>query len=283
VQESLTYYPRNIIARVVFLWLFIILVYFFHCNTLLSQLHQPVFIYSGSDNSFWLVHLLYIPQFFLQHYWAALLFDITLTTSCLICIFLPTNKLFTYLTIIGIWLLHFCYSSAAGKQYAQIGYLITPTALLFFNPTKFAFSWQLVRYWVCFLYGSAGLYKIINGGFSHPLNMSNILQQMNAEWLYFNPTGFQSTSIFYLINHPFLSQLFFIVATLVDLSCIIGFFTKKYDQYLVGMLILFHLGNYFLLHISFIEQSLIFAPFFAWHKIATHIYTNYHNDRPITL
>ena len=76
-------------ARLVFSWLFLILVYFFINNSLLSQLQQPPLIYPGSDNSFWLVHILYIPQFLLHHYWAALLFDVLLTCSCIICIIVP--------------------------------------------------------------------------------------------------------------------------------------------------------------------------------------------------
>ena len=275
------YYPRNFIARIVFCWLFCILIYFFCTHTLLSQLQQPVFIHSGSDNTFWLLHYLRIPQFFLHNYWAALLFDITITTSCIICIVLPQNKACTYITILGIWLLHFCYSSAAGKHYAQIGYLLPPLALLIFNEKKFAISWQLIRYWICFLYCSAGIYKMVYGGFFYANNMSNILQQMNAEWLFFNPKGVQTSCIYFLINHPFWAQLFYQAAVLIEMAFFIGFFTKKYDKYLVSTLILFHVGNYFLLHISFIEQSLIFAPFFAWHAIAAYFYSNKNNDRPI--
>ena len=278
----LPYYPRTLIARVVFCWLFCILVYFFGTHTLLSQLQQPVFIYSGSDNTFWLLHYLRIPHFFLQHYWAALLFDIAITTSCIVCIILPQQKVCTYITVIGIWVLHFCYSSAAGKQYAQIGYLLPPIALLVFNQKKFALSWQLIRYWICFLYSSAGIYKMIYGGFFYVHNMSNILKQMNAEWLFFNSNTVQANCIYFLIHHPFCAQLFYQAAVCIETAFIIGFFTKKMDKYLVAILILFHIGNYFLLHISFIEQSLIFAPFFAWQTIAAYLNSNTNNDRPIT-
>jgi hypothetical protein len=258
-------------ARVVFAWLFLILVYFFANNSLLSQLQQPALIYPGSDNSFWLLHIFRIPQFLLQHYWLALAFDIVLTVSCIICIVVPEQKMFTWITVIGIWLLYVCFCSAAGKHYAQIGYLLAPVPFLALRQHRFDLLWQCLRYWVCFLYGSAGLYKIYYGGFGSGQDMSGILQVMNAEWLVYHADTVQASVIRYLMNNEGLSQWLFRLATVVDVLMLIGFFTRKFDKWLLAGLLLFHLANYFLLHISFIEQSLIFAPFLPWQRMAGYV------------
>ncbi len=257
-------------ARAVFSWLFIILVYFFFNNSLLSQMQQPPLIYPGSDNSFWLMHLLNIPQFFLQHYWAALLFDIVITCSCIICIIIPQQRLFTCITVAAVWILYIAFCSAVGKHYAQIGYLLTPIPFIALSEKKFDLLWNLLRYWVCFLYVSAGLYKIYYGGFGYGHNMSNILWRDNAEWFVFNKGGAGYGLYHYLVENPGIAQWFYRIATFFDLALLVGFFTKRYDKWLLVGLLFFHLGNFLLLHISFVEQSLIFAPFLPWRRWANY-------------
>ncbi len=278
MKEIFTPEQREVRARIVFAWLFLILVYFFLTHTLVSQLERPATIYPGSDNTFWLLHLLNVPQYFMNHPVSALLFDIVLTCGCIICFIVPGQRLFTWIVVILTWLLYVVYSSAAGKHYAQIGYLIPPIAFLARAPVRFTLLWKAVRYWVCFLYVSAGCYKIAYGGFSTPGNMQHILEQMNTEWFLFNRDGLQYQCIRFLIDHPSLSQILFMLATCCDLLLIIGFFTVRYDRLLLAGLLLFHCANYFLLHISFVEQSLIFAPFLPWRKIDQSIQTHLPHD-----
>jgi hypothetical protein len=265
-------------ARTVFAWLFIILVYFFFTNSLMSQLQQPVLIYPGSDNTFWLFHILNIPQFVMQHYWPALIFDVVLTCSCIVCIIIPQQRLFTWITLVGVWILYIAFCSAAGKHYAQIGYLLAPIPFIVIQPQKFDLLWNLFRYWVCFLYFSAGLYKIYYGGFGYPDNMSNILLQDNAEWFVFNTKGAYYQGVSYLIEHPVISQWFYRIATFFDLAMMIGFFSRRFDKWLLAGLLFFHIGNFFLLHISFVEQSLIFAAFLPWQKWAGSVQLNKTDD-----
>lgn len=264
-------------ARVIFAWTFVVLLYFFANHSLVSQMQQPELIYPGSDNSFWLLHIPGIPQFLLKHYAAGLLFDIGLTCSCLICVFVPQQKWFTWITVIGLWLLYVCYCSAAGKHYAQIGYLLAPIPFLALRPLKFDLLWEGFRYWVCFLYVSAGIYKIYYGGFGFGDNMSHLLWQGNADWFIFNHSGMQYDAIRYGIEHPGASQWLFRLATFADLALLIGFFTKRFDGWLLAGLLLFHAANFFLLHISFVEQSLIFAPFLPWRRWARY-FQNSHTD-----
>ena len=265
-------------ARAIFTWLFIILVYFFFNHSLLSQLQQPSLIYPGSDNTSWVLHILNIPQFLLDNYWAALAFDIVLTCSCIICIILPQQKLFTWITVIGVWILYVAYCSPAGKYYAQIGYLLAPVPFMALSNKKFDMLWDLLRYWVCFLYVSGGLYKIYYGGFGYDHNMSNILIQDNAEWFVFNREGGLYSIIDLLILSPDLAQWFYRIATLFDLALVIGFFTQRFDRWLLAGLLIFHIGNFFLLHISFVEQSLIFAPFLPWRRWALYFQINKTDD-----
>lgn len=283
IAISATYYPRQGMARVIFSWLFVVLVYFFWTDSLLSQLQQPVLISPSSDNSYWLLHILRIPQWLLRNRFAALIFDSVITCSCIICIFVPQQRVFTWITVACTWLLYICFCSAAGKHYAQIGYLLAPIPFLALDPKKFSLLWEALRYWVCFLYGCAGIYKLYYGGFAYPDQMVNIMQQMNAEWLIFNPEGLQRSIILYLTDHPATAQGLYRVAAVAELSLVIGFFTKKWDRWLLIGLILFHVGNLFLLHIPFVEQSLIFAPFLPWKQWAQNFHSTNGNDGPLPI
>jgi hypothetical protein len=271
-------YPRHFMARIIFAWLFLILAWFFVHHTLWSQWEQPVLKAPLSDNSFWLLHILGIPQWINTHYWAALGFDLLITISCLICVFVPAQRWFTAITVAGVWLLYIGYCTSAGKHYAQIGYLLPPMAFLALHPKKFDLSWTLVRYWICLLYGSAGVFKLYYGGFAGADNMSHILTEANAGWLQYAGGGMQEGMIRTLIEKPSLAQTLYRIATIVDLSLCIGLFTRRYDRWLLAALVGFHTANFLLLHISFLEQSLIFAPFLPWTRWATYVQTIKEND-----
>jgi hypothetical protein len=265
-------------ARCIFAWLTLILFYFFFTHSLVHQLVQPVLKYPGSDNTFWLVYATGIPSFFMQHKWAALLFDVALIASCILAVIFPQKKIFSLIATVGSWLLYIFYCSAAGKHYAQIGYLITPLAFVVLNEKKFDLLWNLVRYWVCFLYTFAGLSKLFYGGFAFEGTMSNILLQHQALGNVFLEDGWRHTLSHYLIENPGIAQLFYRLAAIFEAACIVGFFTKKFDKWLLLGLVSFHVGNFFLLNISFVEQSLIFAAFLPWKKWAVHFQYNLKND-----
>jgi hypothetical protein len=254
-------------AKFIFSWVLLILVYFFFTNSLLHQLQQPVLKYPGADNSFWAIMASGIYSFFIQQKWAAIFFDVLIVFSCGLTIIFPNKKIFAIVTALGLWLLYVFFCGTAGKQYAQIGYLIPPVAFVVLNPKKFDLSWNVVRYWVCFLYVCAGLSKLYYGGFGFDQNMSNIVMQDNAQSFVFIKEGWRYNLYHYFIEHNSIAQWLYRAAAVIEFACIIGFFTKKYDVWLLVSLIFFHVGNYFLLNISFVEQSLIFAPFLPWHKL----------------
>lgn len=229
---------------------------------------QPPLKYPGSDNTVWAVMASGIYQFFVQHKWAAILFDVVLIASCMLVIIFPQKKYLPIIPIVGGWLMYIFFCGTAGKQYAQIGFLITPVAFLAFAPPKFNLLWNAVRYWVCFLYVFAGVSKMLYGGFGFAENMSNIVMQDNAQSFVFLQKGFWFNIHSYFIEHPGVAQWLYQLAAIVEAACLIGFFTKKYDKWLLMALIIFHVGNLFLLNISFVEQSLIFAPFLPWHRWA---------------
>lgn len=269
---------RNFRMRIVFSWLFGILVYFWWTKSLPGQLSGAPLVFPESDNSFWLYLVSGVHDALLHHPTIGTAFDVLITTSCLICILVPEQRWFTWITVIGIWIIYLCFCTVAGKHYAQIGFLLMPVAFLASSPARFSLTWDMVRYWICILYGTAGLYKIYYGGFAASDNLSPILMQMNADWFYLHPTGAQASVLRFLIDHPTLAQSFYRLTVVIDLLAFVGLFTRKFDRWILVGLVAFHLANWGLNHISFVEQSLIFAPFLPWERWGKLIQHDLHHD-----
>jgi hypothetical protein len=248
-------------ARVIFGWLLVILLYMLFHHSLVHQWEQPVLIYPEADNTFWLLHLLNIPQSIMQSASASWIFDILLLMSILLFIIFPDKIIFSFLSVICLWLFHIMYSSANGHHYHHIGYLIIPLAFLF-RERKFILGWEMVRYWILFLFVCSALYKFYYGGFFQSDNMSLILRE---EYFPLDTTRSHITG--YLILHPGTAQWLYRAAAFLQLFCIVGFFTKRMDGLILISLLLFNIFNFYLLNFPFWENSLVIAPFVPWHRM----------------
>lgn len=66
---------RTRLTRWVFGWLFLVLLYQWSADLMISQLESPVLLRVDLDLTYWLVHLTGIGEFFRASYFAAFSFD----------------------------------------------------------------------------------------------------------------------------------------------------------------------------------------------------------------
>lgn len=260
-------YPRKFMARVVFGWLLLLLLQFFLQNSLMHQWQQPILIYPEADNVYWILHMLYIPQFIMQNAIAASCFDFVLIFSTILFFIFPEKVIFAWISVLCFWMLQICFGSSAGHHYGHVGFLLVPICFLAKNNSKFSLLWQLVRYWILFLFVCAGVYKFYYGGFFQISNMASILKANNNHDL----NGWYGNQILYLINHPSTAQLFYQAAAIIQVSFIIGFITRRFDFLIVILLFLFFLFDFLLLHISFWENFIALSVFLQWEKISAFL------------
>lgn len=265
-------------ARVVFAWLFAVLVFFFFNNSLLSQLQQPGTGLPEGGDTFSLLHILRLPQYLLHHYRAALGFDILLTCSCIICVVIPQQRLFTCISIAGVWILYMAYCSIPGDHYAQVGYLLAPLPFLALKERKFLLFWNLFRYVVCLLYVSIGLYKIYYAIAGDIHQLTHILLKENAGWLLFTEAAPHLQASGCPLQVPEFLLWYYRVSIVIDLLPVLAFFTKKFDKWLLAVLVLFQLVNLLLLNTPFVGQSLIFAAFLPWKQWVKRLQINNSDD-----
>ncbi len=234
-QNKSGWYSRELAARLVFGWLFVVLLYFFFTQGLATRLQQAGLVSERMG--------------LLQHYPAALGFDILLTCSCIICFIIPQQRFFTWLTLAGMIILHILYAAALQRNPAQAAYLITLLPFLALTDENFTRLWSLFRYLVCLLYAAAGTWLIIY--ILMPNNGADA-----AGWFVFNrfplPVGGDTGMLVYRAG------------IFISLLMVTGVFSKRFDLWLLAAGLVFYLVNLLLLHIPFVEQTLIFAAFLPW-------------------
>ena len=253
--------PRTFMARIIYAFIIAMLVYFFLHNSLVHQWHQPPLILPEADNVYWLLHILYIPQFIYGSVIGSCVFDLVMVLSTVLFFIYPDKIIFCAISIVCFWMFQVMFGTTAGHHYAHVGYLIVPLPFLFRNKEKFYLMWQLIRYWILFLFICAGLYKIYYGGFFNTENMAALMRT------YFDEDTLRGKLLIYISYHPQFAQLFYQLATLLEIICIVGFFTKKLDIWIAFALLLFNLGNLLIMGIPFWENSFVIAVVLPWKTI----------------
>jgi hypothetical protein len=136
---------------------------------------------------------------------------------------------------------------------AHIAWLLFPITFLVSTPKTFRLLIEGLRYFFLFFFVSAGVWKIVNGGLFNPDQMSGVLLYQHAYLLSSSPGYWQTEMIEWLITHKAIGFTLYVLATLLELVFVIGFFTKKYDHLLIVAFIVFVVFDHLLMRIPYYE------------------------------
>ena len=139
---------------------------------------------------------------------------------------------------------------------------------------NFETLWDALRYYVCWIYFSAFLWKIVNGSmFQADFGVLTMKKNL-AEYLYHNPGTLKAHIYNYFISHPLLPDIGDKLVYLLEAAFIAGFFTKKYDSLLILLIIAIHAITYFFTDRLFIELCILVIPLISaasWQKISVKL------------
>ncbi len=221
----------------------------------LWQLSAPPTTHVLGDNFYWALHLLQLPQWVLARPLAALLVDILLIVLPIWLIYRPASPLrFAHAPLFILYAV--CYNSAQGHHthaWIASAALSLHLCLSGEEPARW---WQGAgRYYACGAMLAAGLWKCLRLTAFSAEQMPNILTQQQAQYVF--DGGSWSNIYLYLSGEgaAFAAPLWW-GAVLLELSFIIGFFTRRADAYLVGALLLFVLADYLVMSLFFFEFAL---------------------------
>jgi len=180
--------------------------------------------------------------------------------------FMPLLYLFIYkrvsklasavaiLMLLVNWFYVQCYTLYPSNSIeGHIAWLFFPIVFIPQDKKTFLFLFEGLRYFFLFFFVSAALWKLAQGGLSSILQMSGVLLYQHKELLTSSPGYWQSDFLLWLIRRPQLSYLLYLSAALLELSFIVGFFTKKYDRLLLAFLVIFLVTDHLIMRITYYE------------------------------
>ena len=240
-------------TRVYFFMVFLFIIKQGFDSLLLHQFALPKLIYPSIDNTYWIFHLMNIPKLIASNEVTLYLFDILLI-SCSFILLFKKNILISRIFFIIFFIYFICVNTFSGHHsHMLVGILLCNSIFCFRSINVQIRHINFLRYYLMFLMTSAALWKIGRGSIFDATHFSNILFNQN---LYYNPENLSSLLQF-LIAHKWVSQLIYIVATILELIFIVGFFTRKLDSLLLILFFVFFVSDYFIMGLNFSELSII--------------------------
>ncbi|MBP9136285.1 MAG: hypothetical protein KBF31_04695 [Chitinophagales bacterium] len=237
----------------VFGFILIALFYRFMGNNLLFQLGNPPLKNPGIDNTYWLLHLLSIPQILMEFNLLKYIVDFLL-------LFFTFISLVAYIkrpSAISLFIVLFIYlitvqSYTANQNKTSVALLLMVIPFMV-KQEHFFYIWEALRYYLLFMIGSSGIYKLINGALFSAGHFSDVLFLQHTDLMVMNPEHFSLVLSKPFIENGFLGTLAFFIVFLVQTSFIVGFFTKKFDKLLFVSLYAFFILTYLFMRIQNFE------------------------------
>lgn len=234
---------RKLIARIVFSLIGMLFIYYYINNLFISQLSIPVLVYPDLDNTYWLFLFLNIPQKIATTLSLAYCVDLSLVIFLLLSLYFWDKTIYP-IVFLFIYIFYFItYNSFACHHYHHTGVLFIVLPFCF-KDSAFKLMFEFVRYYLCFIYASAGCYKLFRGSVFNPDQMVEILRNTHLEALSNQSSG---PILNFLLSNPSFSHFLFVLSVLFELFFIVGFITKKFDYLLFLILVLLKISLFIMM------------------------------------
>ncbi len=234
------------------------MLYKYFNGMLLYQL-QPSFFYTRQDIFTWVFMQTGLHQWLLNNAFGCRLFDALFYTAPVIYfLFYRYNRPRAYIAAIWMFIINWvyvqCYTLYPSNSIeGHVAWLLFPAVFMARKEETFEVLFEGLRYFFLFLFASAGLWKLKQGGIFHISEMSGILLYQHNQLLTNSPGYWQSNLILWLVQNPRISYIPYFLVTVMELFFITGFFTKKFDRLLIILFLVFLVMDNFIMRIPYYE------------------------------
>lgn len=246
---------RIVIQRSVLIYILMFLLFRFFINATPSHTLQPPLYLIQFDPVYWLFKFSFLSVIN-SNQLAAYIFDTFLFTSCAFAILAPGKRLF----VISFSILLLIYAVSYNMSIVHHAHPLSLTIMITLpfwvkRSSDWKLMWEGMRYYVCFAYFASFIWKTVLGTSFFVWNNGVTSTKLNlAEYIYHNPDSFSAGIMKYFISHPALLNAGHVLVILLEGFMVIGFFTKKYDKYLILLPVIIHISTYFFSDVFFIEM-----------------------------
>lgn len=266
---------RPIITRFVFLFIFSMILFRWYSYVLPHQLKNPPLLKLGYDPIYILYDSYSLQDFLVTAPLFSLAFSILLIVFSLIPIIAPLKRtpiiIFTFLYF--IYIVTFNINLTFTSAHTNCILLIT---LCFWPKSNkdFELLWEFARYYSCWVYSSAFIWKFINGGFFQDNFGVEVLKSQLIYFIYQSPESLSTNIYFFFLSNPILINIGTMFVYFLEGIFIFGFFSKKLDNYFIFIIIFIHAVIYFFVDTLFIEQYILTFTFISlkgWQLITSKV------------
>ena len=232
---------------------------------------KPYLFNNRFDMFTWLLMKTGVHEWLLNNPVGWLCFDVAFYAMPLL-VFWALNKSIRIAAIASVvmlivnWVYIQCYTLYPANSIESFtAWLLFPFLFITINLRSFYFVLNGLRFFFLYFFASAGVWKIVQHGVFNVHQMSGVLLYQHKEYLT-SSSNWYTNFIYWLIHHPYIGYLLYVAGTVLELSFLVGFFTKKYDQLLILSFLIFLVMDILIMRIHYWEVT----PF-----LLTLIYSKY--------
>lgn len=275
---------QTLIIRVVTLWILTFCMIRLWEGALPNMFYPLTVAKPQYDLSYWFVRWTQIDQLILANALSANIYTFSLFASLILLLIWPKYWGIGIWAWINVFLLYILTNLYIGHSQH---YLATTVTILLIAclpyKTWFSYAWEGMRFFSCWLYGSAFIWKLVYGAFWDWNTGIETVKNNMAAWMYHHPNHFWTDFIAWGISNPFLFNFGHKLIFILEGFFLIGFFTKKWDRLLILFAFIIFSSTMVLADVFFVEQLIIIFPLLPlafWKKLnkKNHPYQQMHQN-----
>ena len=255
---NFTEHTRAAIIRSYTILFYVLAIYKWFTGMWLYQ-HDPFVFQTRFDGITWLIMQTRIHQFLLHQQGGFMLMDIFFYSMPLI--YLQVYKksrnyigLAGFIMLVVNWFYVQVYTLYPTNSIeGHIGWLLFPVLFMMRGLGSFYYVFHGLRFFFLYFFVSAGFWKIYEGGLFNIGQMSNLLLYQHKEQLVSSAGHWYTDFIYWMVRNPVISYMLFLLSTLMELAFLTGFFTKRYDRWLLRVFLLFIVADLVIMKINYFE------------------------------
>lgn len=235
-----------------------------------SRLQGPPLFTTGLDLTYWAYRLLHLQQLLMVNHAGAVTFDLLVVVMGILVLLFPLRRKW----IMGFSILIALYAISFNSV-AMIHTVTVDGLILVFLPfwigdmERFSLAWQGIRYYACYLYFSAFIWKVfIGNAFFYWGQGAGTFKLNLADYLYYHPDALLSGFYRWFLRHEWALNGGHVFTILLEGAMGIGFFTRKFDRALFWIPVLIHIITYFFADVFIFELLVLNFAFLSDAQLA---------------
>lgn len=231
-------------------------------GAMLHQLKTPPLRAVGYNFTAWLYRLTGVEDLLLNDGVTSKIFTAVLLISGAAAVIKPLLRANLFL----FWICYLTYAllfnvGTAVTGHSQAFMTVALIPLWAAPHGRFSLWWSAIRYYACWIFGSAFLFKIFRGAFWNWEDGERTVRANFALFFYTRPAWWWTRLIGLLLNYPWLINAGYKLFILLEGTFIAGFFTRRWDWWLALSTVALILSTLVFADANFLEMLPMVAVF----------------------